>query len=516
MKNMRNHFSLANLKILLILFCGMTIAAYAEPPSWIRAITTQGSGNVCNTDQCDDATYAIKVGPDGNLYVAGRFSGTINFGATTLVSAGDLDFFLAKYTPSGKLLWIVQGGGPENDWATALDFDQDGNVYLAGGFNSTAVFGSTDGKAKTMTSTTAVLYLAKYSPSGVLVWIQTGTGTCVSPFGDGVNAANGVAVDRAAGMAYIIIVSGGDVTFTSANGTSNTVPGVCDWHMVLAKFDTNGNFQWGQVNASTINSIPDGIAADEKHHDVYVTGWFEDTGTFFSNDGNDKTLVGLSPAQTTSDFPDDCFLVKYDQKGNAEWAADIGGYKCNGSSVAVSHGGKEVTVVGYFGNINPDNSNFASPSEEETVVTSLPPGKNDTLGDGAFTDPYNQNGFVVTYDTAGVLLRVRRAGGDMREVTTGVAYDCKDNLYVSGVYAGRYPQNLVVRKYSGWTLDWEQRAENAGFWVGNNTIISPALAVDQNGSVFVTGAYQSEAWFGKTKLLGTGAADIFVAELAPQ
>ena len=102
----------------------------------------------------------------------------------------------------------------------------------------------------------------------------------------------------------------------------------------------------------------------------------------------------------------------------------------------------------------------------------------------------------------------------MREVTTGVAYDSKDNLYVSGVYSGRYLQNLVVRKYSGWTLLWEQRAENAGVWVGNNTILSPALAVDQNGCVFVTGAYQSEAWFGKTELLGTGAADIFLAELA--
>ena len=124
--------------------------------------------------------------------------------------------------------------------------------------------------------------------------------------------------------------------------------------------------------------IPDGMAVDDKHN-VYVTGWLEDGTTFFSNDGKDITVVGLSPAQTTFDYPDDCFLAQYDQDGNAQWVTDIGGYKCNGSRVAASHSGKEVTVVGYFGNINPDNSNFASPSEEETVVTSLPPGKNDTL-----------------------------------------------------------------------------------------------------------------------------------------
>ncbi|HXZ32151.1 MAG TPA: hypothetical protein VEH30_07710 [Terriglobales bacterium] len=511
MKNVRNHFSLANLKTLLILFCGMTIAAYAEPPSWVRAITTQGSGNGCDTNQCDDMSQAIKIGNDGSLYVTGRFSGTINFGGTTLVSAGGLDIFLAKYGRSGNLLWIVQAGGTGDDGGTDLDLDSAGNIYVTGGFTVSAVFGSTDGKNQTITggglgSTT---FLAKYTPSGALVWVQTGIATC----GGTVNNGFGVAVDRTADTVYITGVTQGANTFSSANTTSNIVGGPCTWHMVLVKYDTSGNFEWGQFNNASPNSIPDGMAVDDKHN-VYVTGWLEDGTTFFSNDGKDITVVGLSPAQTTFDYPDDCFLAQYDQDGNAQWVTDIGGYKCNGSRVAASHSGKEVTVVGYFGNINPDNSNFASPSEEETVVTSLPPGKNDTLGDGAFTDPYNQNGFVVTYDTAGVLLRVRRAGGDMREVTTGVAYDSKDNLYVSGVYSGRYLQNLVVRKYSGWTLLWEQRAENAGVWVGNNTILSPALAVDQNGCVFVTGAYQSEAWFGKTELLGTGAADIFLAELA--
>jgi len=509
MKNVRDHFSLANLKTLLILFCGMTIAAYAEPPSWVRAITTQGSGNSCNTNQCDDISYAIKVGHDGSLYVTGRFSGTIQFAGTTLTSRGGLDIFLAKYTSNGKLLWAVQSGGTGDDSASSLDVDGAGNIYVTGGFTISAVFGSTNGVTQTVTGggLGSTIFLAKYTPSGALLWVQTGIACC----GGTVNGANGVAVDRAAGTVYLTGVTQGDVTFTSQNGASNTVPGVWTWHMVLAKYDTEGNFQWGQVNEASPNSIPDGIAVDEKHN-VYVTGWLEDETTFFSNDGEDITVFGLSPAQTTFDYPDDCFLAQYDQDGNAKWVTDIGGYKCNASRVAVSRRGDEVTVVGYFGNIN-----YGSPSEEETIVTSLPPGKNSTLADGAFTNPYTKNGFVVTYHADGVLRWVHRVGGDMQEVATGVAYDHKDNLYVSGVYQGQVdPQNVFVRKYSGKRLLWKKTAGNAGVWVGNNTILSPALAVDRKGRVFVTGAYQGTATFGKITLNGTGAADIFLAELASE
>jgi hypothetical protein len=88
-------------------------------------------------------------------------------------------------------------------------------------------------------------------------------------------------------------------------------------------------------------------------------------------------------------------------------------------------------------------------------------------------------------------------------------------LYVSGVYEGAVdPQNLFVLKFSGNRLVWKKTAENAGVWVGNNTIISPAVAVDREGRVFVTGAYQSTAFFGNITLYGTGATDIFLAELA--
>jgi hypothetical protein len=160
--------------------------------------------------------------------------------------------------------------------------------------------------------------------------VQTGLA-----FVGGVNYGFGIAVNSGADTVYLISVSQGDVAFSSANGTSNTVPGVWTWHMVLAKYDTAGNFQWGQVNEAAPNSIPDGVAVDAKDN-AYVTGWLEDTTVFYSNNGHNITVTGFSPAQTTFDFPDDCFLAKYDKYGNARWVNLVGGYKCNGSTVAVS------------------------------------------------------------------------------------------------------------------------------------------------------------------------------------
>jgi hypothetical protein len=505
MKIARNCFSRSNLKWALVLFCLMTTAAYAESPRWVRAISSQGSGNSCDPAQCDDTSYAIKVGPDNQQYVTGRFSGTATFGGTTLVSAGGLDFFLAKYGRFGELLWIVQAGGPGDDGGTSLDFDGAGSIYVTGGFTSTAIFGSTNGATQTVTGTGSTIFLAKYRPSGALVWVQTG----VVPL-DETNGGNGVVVDPAASTVYITAVSQGDVTFSSADGTLNTVPGVGTWHMVLVKYDTSGNFKWGETNAAEPNSIPYAVAVDAKDN-VYVTGWLEDTTTFSSTDGNAITVTGFSPAQTTGDYPDDAFLVKYDANGNAKWVNHIGGHVARTSAVAVSPDG-EVSIAGLIGNIN-----FGSAGEAETIATSQPPGTNINLGGGDFTNPYNSDTFIATYDAAGVLRRALRKGDSNQEAATGIAYDAVGDLYVAGIFQDtKYPQNLFVLKFSENTLLWEKVAENAGVCITDNNVLTPSVSVGPAGDIFVTGVYQGTATFGDITLVGTGSSDIYVAELAPE
>jgi len=473
-------------------------------PTWTRAESFGGSG--------PDVSSTVKVDTRGDRYVTGGFSSTARFGSKTFTSAGGSDIFLAKFGRSGELLWLIQAGGPGDDFGNDIALDREQNIYVAGSFTDSATFPSINGPSKTLTGAAETIFLAKYSPAGKLEWVQTGVGS----FG-GQNEAFGVAVNPATGTVFITGRGQGDDTFSSSDGTEHTVPGVGSWHMFLVKYDHNGNFQWGQTNEAVFNTVPHKVAADA-HDNAYVTGWLEDTTTFHSNNGHDVTVTGFSPAQTTSDFPDDAFIAKYDAAGNVQWANHIGGYKGIAIDIAVSDRG-QVSITGFIGNI------VGSPEEAETIATSQPGGKDVNLGSGHLTNPFNTDVFIATYNSAGVLLKARRFGGAENEGGGGIAYDHKGNLYVAGTFQnsinvdgrslnGTKPFNLFVLKFKSGTggLDWAKKADGAGSGQGELEANPRMIAVTQNDEVLVTGTFQSTAVFDKITLHST-KGDIFLAEL---
>jgi hypothetical protein len=201
----------------------------------------------------------------------------------------------------------------------------------------------------------------------------------------------------------------------------------------------------------------------------------------------------------------DTFLAKYDKSGNLKWVNHIGGYKAIPSGVTVGPSG-QITLVGYVGNIN-----YGSAGEAATIVTSQPPGKNFNLGGGVFTNPYNTDQMIVTYDPAGVLIGAMRRGGSEVEGATVAAYDSRSNLYLTGLTDVNGQPQLFVEEYSGKNLLWEATA-SAGIWMGPPAF-TPSLAVNAAGSVFVTGGYSGTATFGNIKLGGGGTSQVFVSEL---
>ncbi len=489
---------------LWLMLAATNTSAHAQgtPPSWLQAFGTSGAGsNIGN---------AIKIGPDQNLYVGGQFSATATFGNTTVSAIGPFDIFLAKYSPSGALLWIAQtsqtAGDGDHDKGNRVDLDADGNVYLAGSFRGNATFYSAkpgDKKISLASGVPEAIFLAKYTSSGTLLWVQTGTSDCGNsgcPI-----IGYGVAVNSAAGTVYVTGITQADTTFSSANGSAHVASGPWAWHMVLAKYDINGNSQWAETDSASPNSGGEAVAVDANDN-AYVTGWFENTTTWTSANGHDITVVGLSPAQSDGNYPSDTFLAKYDKNGNAIWVNDIGGYKANPSAVTIGPGG-EITLVGFVGNIN-----YGSPGEAETIVTSQPPGASINLGGGVFTNPFNVDGETATYNSAGVAIRAFRHGGAGNESTTGVAYDSRDNLYVTGLAVVSGKPHVFVDAYSGANFLWEATGANAG--VGSGEVsITPALSVDAAGSVYVTGGYSGTASFGNIKLSGGGTSQMFVSEL---
>ena len=78
-----------------------------------------------------------------NVYLAGNFSGSGNFGGGTLTSAGDRDMVLASFTVLGTHRWSKRFGGAGFDAGLEMVLDGAENVYLAAEFNQSAVFGTT-------------------------------------------------------------------------------------------------------------------------------------------------------------------------------------------------------------------------------------------------------------------------------------------------------------------------------------------------------------------------------------
>jgi hypothetical protein len=522
----------------------LSIPLYAHSsPAWTSAATFGGSGS--------EIGQAVKVDRDGNRYVTGAFSTTAYFpvraGAKmdgddraaqpasarkALTSEGGTDVFLAKYNRLGKLIWLIQAGGSEDDQGFDIGFDAAGNVYVTGVFTDSATFGGLKSTEKTVTGVGQTIFLAKYRPSGALAWAQTGT----TEF-DSSNVGFGVAVEPVTGSVYVTGVSQGDTVFSSSNGTTHSVAGPGTWHMVLVRFDTAGNFHWGQSNEAAPNTVAHKVAVDA-HNNAYATGWMEGQTTFHSNDGHDLTVDGFSgPVQSFPDFPGDAFVVKYDRNGNLKWVNHIGGYKAIGTDIATSGDGK-VSITGFIGNI--DNS---LPEQAATIVTSQPGGKNINLGGGTFTDPFNKDVFVATYDGAGVLLDARRFGGPQDEGGSGIAYDRLGSLIVAGIFQDRIKIeghtltgkdffNLFVAKFArderrcraghetdfdelhasaANRLDWAKEADGPGAGGFEN---DPRIGLTARGDVLVTGAYEPSAQFDRFKLRSAGLEDGFLALLS--
>ena len=98
--------------------------------------TFGGTGN--------DRAYVVAVDGSGNVHVTGYFSGTVDFGAGDVTSAGATDGFVTKLNSSGAHQWTTTLGGTGNDYGWGVAVDGSSNVHVTGHFDGTVDFGAGD------------------------------------------------------------------------------------------------------------------------------------------------------------------------------------------------------------------------------------------------------------------------------------------------------------------------------------------------------------------------------------
>jgi hypothetical protein len=265
----------------------------------------------------NDIAYSIATDASGNVFVTGYFGGTVDFGGGNLMSAGALDIYLAKYNAAGAHQWSKRFGSTFSDSGQSVATDASGNVYVTGGFSDTVDFGG----GNLVSAGARDIFLASYNAAGFHRWSRRFGGSD----GDG-----GVSV--ATDASGNVFATG--YFFGSADFGGGNLYSAGNEDIFLAKYDATGAYQWSRRFGGFFQDSGTSVAADASGN-VFMTGYFQDTVYF---GGSNLASAG----------GDDIVLASYDAGGAHRWSQRFGSNSDDiGYSVATDVSGN-VLATGYF------------------------------------------------------------------------------------------------------------------------------------------------------------------------
>ena len=321
----------------------------------------------------DEEGTAVGVDAANNVFLAGFFAGTTNFGGGNLVSAGSIDVFVAKYNAAGVHQWSQRFGGTGLDRCFGGDVDPSGSVVITGEFANTVNFGG----ANLVSAGQNDVFVARYDGAGVHQWSQRFGGTA----GD---VALSVTADASSG----VLVTGyfaGTVNFGGGNLVS---AGQQD--IFLAKYNAAGAHQWSKRFGA--GSFDAGLSVTSNaSSDVFVTGQF--VGTVDFGGGSQTAPGGI-----------DIFVAKYSADGTHQWSRRFGssGNFDFGYGVATDATGNLFATGEFGGTANFGTGNLVSAGDPDVFLAKF---MRETAEPNisAITDIGNDQGrqVKVTFDRSG-------------------------------------------------------------------------------------------------------------------
>lgn len=368
---------------------------------------------------------AVALDSARNVHVAGEFTGSATFGANVLTSAGGTDSFVAKLHHTGtNWLWARSAGGTTNDSAQALAVTPSGQVFIAGQFTRTNVFGTT---TLVSSNNTADVYVARLDAEGNWLWATAGRSA----------GANGIARALVVDASTNVYVAGEFATNLVLGGTTLISAGGQD--MFVAKLDAGGAWlQARRAGGPSGNDFATGLALDASSR-LYVLGKFNGTADFAGTLTNQN--AGTTPR---------LFVARLNNSFSLDYCT-VGG-EGNADSLAVDGAG-QVYVTGDFP--------FAT-----------------TFGTNTLATAGNSDVFIAQLGAdSGHWHWARRIGSTGNEFRGSVAVDAANGVVVSGTYQNTIQIGHVLLTSANPQEIFVARLDATPVFEHNNYVIGQAIGV---------------------------------------
>lgn len=263
---------------------------------WVRSSETASQLGAFQVSE------SLTVDSSGNAYIAGRFTGNLKLGTTTLTAGADGNLFVAKYSPAGAVLWAKSFGTTFAERYCRIASDGSGGVLLAYQSSSQVLV-----VKRLQTSTgTDTLFSSISATGGIRPF-----GLAVGPNGD--------------------VFCAGDFAGLLSSGQQSTDP-VSD--AFLAKWNAAGALQWVRTGGGTNDDYAYSVVVDGVG-DAYLCGVFWGTAQF-----SGKSVVSAGQR--------DSFIAKYGPAGDVLWTVSLGGSSFDDLTAAALTPAGDLLTVGRF------------------------------------------------------------------------------------------------------------------------------------------------------------------------
>lgn len=319
-----------------------------------------------------DAAVDMQLDANGNIYITGYFSKTVDFdpgtGVANSITNGATDIFLQKLDTDGNFEWVKTWGGSSTDEGAALAIDNTGNVYFTGFFKKTVDFDHGAGVSElTANGSFKNIFIQKIDNNGDFIWCKGMIGATAKPVA--------ITVDND-GNVHSTGYFSGTVDFNPGSSVENkTSRGQND--IYVQKLDTNGDFIWTSTIEGTSDNQASSLAVADNGN-VFVTGMF-------------NGIADFDPSANAMDLPTngstDGFLQKLNANGELLFVKKLGGSFGDEANDVIIDLDNNVWVTGYF------HTSMTLNAQHGPLQS--------VAGEDVYVAKYNQDGAILSTITFG-------------------------------------------------------------------------------------------------------------------